>query len=118
MKRGTMLKMMFLAGPVLIGSSFATGQSTATVTYPQDNVGSGAIAARRPGLRVSAAITAHTERMDVLAAPQASATPQESTKTDRHTLVLTTFLQSLLDTLQQLANALLLAAQVNNTTST
>lgn len=116
MKRSTRRNVFWMVVPVLFASSLAFGQN-ATVTYPQDNVSGGAVGARRPGLRVSAGIAKHTERMAVVTAPHAGITPGTE-PTARHTLILTTFLQSFFDTMQQLADTLLLAAQVGGTTTT
>ena len=118
MKRGTRLNVFFLALPVLLALGMAMGQSASTVVYPQDNVSGGAVGARRPGLRVAAGIANHNTRMNVVTNPQGGVTVPVSTKTDRHTLVLTTFLQSFFDTMQKLADALLLAAQVSGSTTT
>lgn len=112
MTRSTGLKLFFLFAPILMGSGLALAQQTGEVLYPNDRVTGGAIAARRPGLVVSGAIGRHRERMVSVLQNHGGAQPQPGTGNERHVLLLTTFLQGVFDVLQNIANALLLAAQV------
>lgn len=119
MKRNTGLKMFCLFVPVLVGPSLAWAQQTGEVLYPDDRVTGGAIAARRPGLIVAGAIAQHRERLVSVLQNHGGAQPQTGDPNDeRHVFLLTTFLQGIFDVAQNIANALLLAAQVSGTTGT
>jgi hypothetical protein len=122
MKRNIALSAFCLLAPTLIGSSVALGQTTpttgSTVVYPQDNVSGGAIAARRPGLRVEAGISQVTKLIAVNTQQHGGANPQPQTGTKPRTVFLTDFLNSLFATLQALATALAVAASVSTTPTT
>ena len=119
MKLGGSLTAFCLVVPLLAGTGAARAQTTGeTVTYPQDNVRGGAVGARRPGSWIATSISAHRERMGVVLQQHGGASPQEKTTPDRHTLILTTFLEGLFNVLQDLATALQLAATASGTTTT
>ncbi|HOB76382.1 MAG TPA: hypothetical protein PKG54_17865 [Phycisphaerae bacterium] len=117
MTRSTGLKLFFLFAPMLMGSGVALAQQTGDVLYPNDRVTGGAIAARRPGLVVTSAISRHRERMVSVLQNHGGAQPQPGTGNERHVLLLTTILQGIFDIAQNIANALLLAAQVSTVTT-
>ncbi len=115
MTRSTGLKLFFIFAPTLMGSGLALAQDAGQVLYPNDRVTGGAIAARRPGLMVTAAIARHRERMTSVLFNHGGAVPQPGVENERHLFLLTTFLEGIFDVAQNLANALLLAAQVGAT---
>ena len=119
MKQAIGLSLLCVMVLPLVAPNPAAAQSTGnTVTYPRDNVRGGALSSRRPGIRQEAAIANHRSRMTVVTSPQNGVTVPEDTGQDRHTLLLTTFLESLFNTLNQLATALAAAAAVSGTATT